>query len=68
MTKTDTLSAGRQPDYFAYHVIDGGHRKGRWSRIGAYFAHEDAKGGTLLLDSLPVAFDGRIVLRLPKSE
>jgi hypothetical protein len=42
--------------------------KKRWNRIGAYFAHEDGQGGTLLLDSLPIAFDGRIVLRTPLTE
>jgi hypothetical protein len=41
-------------------------QKARWSQIGAFFAHGDGEGGTLLIDLLPIGFDGRIVLRAPK--
>jgi hypothetical protein len=66
---TDRSEAGTLL-YVAYHVIEGRKRgqKPRWHRIGAFFAHEDGQGGTLLLDSLPITFDGRVVLRAPKVE
>jgi len=35
-------------------------------RIGAFFPHDDGQGGSLVLDALPIHFDGRIVLRTPK--
>lgn len=58
----------RQPKYHAYHVVDttGEAKKARWNRIGVFFTHDDDQGGTLILDCLPIAFDGRIVLRAPK--
>jgi len=71
MTKQTTeAKASRKPQFYAYQVIetqtDGA--KGRWNQIGAYFAHDDGKGGTLMLDLLPIGFDGRIVLRAPKDK
>lgn len=58
------------PKYHAYHVVEAKEdgQKSRWTRIGAVFAHEDGEGCTLRLDSLPIAFDGRIVLRTPKAK
>lgn len=68
--ETNNQTEPRTPTYHAYHVIEGKHRgqKDRWNRIGVFFAHIDGQGGTLMLDSLPIAFDGRIVLRAPKTE
>lgn len=66
-TDTTTHEDTTKPTYLAYHVVDTGD-KSRWNQIGAYFAHRDGKGGTLVLNSLPIAFDGRIVLRTPKAE
>jgi len=43
-------------------------QKARWHRIGVVFAHDDGEGQTLILDSLPIHFDGRIVMRAPKAE
>jgi hypothetical protein len=56
-----------QPTYYAYSVTEPKRRgqKGRWTRIGAFFLHEDGQGGNLALDALPIHFDGRIVLRTP---
>ena len=65
----DSQKPGQQPDLVAYHVTpaaEGG--KARWRRIGAYFAHQDGEGGTLILDLLPLQFDGRVVLRTPKPD
>jgi hypothetical protein len=66
---TNNPTESRQPKYHAYHVIEGQKRgqKARWNRIGAVFAHENGDGQTLFLDSLPIAFDGRIVMRTPKA-
>jgi hypothetical protein len=58
------------PKYHAYSVIEATRKgqKARWNRIGVVFAHEDGEGETLLLDSLPINFNGRIVMRAPKTE
>ncbi|MER9414033.1 hypothetical protein [Mesorhizobium sp. M0589] len=58
----------KSPTYLAYTVRDAREegQKGFWTRIGAFFAHEDGEGGTLLLEALPL--DGRVVLRAPKTE
>jgi hypothetical protein len=66
--QTNRSSEPTHPTYAAYHVTEPKEGKKRWNRIGAFFAHEDGQGGTLLLDSLPIAFDGRIVLRTPKAK
>lgn len=58
----------KSPSFHAYSVREAKEegRKNHWTRIGAFFAHEDGEGGTLLLDALPL--DGRIVLRTPKAD
>jgi hypothetical protein len=57
------------PQFAAFHVTEAKEgEKARWRRIGAYFAHVDGEGGTLILDLLPLQFDGRIVLRTPKTD
>ena len=66
---TKQKSESKQPTYTAYHVADATDgSKGRWVRLGVFFAHEDGQGGSLVLDALPIHFDGRIVLRAPKAE
>lgn len=54
----------KAPALIAYHVAEG--ENGSWTRIGAAWDHDDAKGLTLQLEFVPVAFSGRIVLREPK--
>lgn len=54
----------KTPALIAYHVTEGDDAA--WTRIGAAWDHDDAKGLTLQLEVLPVAFTGRIVLREPK--
>jgi hypothetical protein len=54
------------PALIAYHVAERGE-KAFWTRIGAAWDHEDAKGLTLQLELLP-ANGGRIVLREPNAE
>ncbi|MER9387795.1 hypothetical protein [Mesorhizobium sp. M0435] len=41
----------KTPTYHAYTVRDAKEegQKGFWTRIGAFFAHGDGEGGTLLL-------------------
>ena len=58
----------KAPAFHAFTVRDGKgeNAKGFWTRIGAFFPHEDGEGGTLLLEALPL--DGRIVLRSAKSD
>tara|TARA_R110002124_G_scaffold183401_4_gene350827 strand:+ start:55637 stop:55900 length:264 start_codon:yes stop_codon:yes gene_type:complete len=51
------------PALIAYHVSERGE-KSFWTRIGAAWDHEDAKGMTLQLDLVPTD-GGRIVLREP---
>ncbi len=51
------------PALIAYHVTERGE-KSFWTRIGAAWNHEDAKGLTVQLDLVPVN-SGRIVLREP---
>lgn len=52
----------RAPGYLAWHVTQKGDNS-YWSKVGAAWAHKDAKGFTVQLESLPVG--GRIVLRQP---
>ncbi len=54
------------PSLIAYHVSERGEKK-FWTRIGAAWDHEDARGLTLQLELLP-AGGGRIVLREPRDE
>jgi hypothetical protein len=66
--QTDHSNTPASPTYAAYHVTEPTQKgkKARWTRIGAFFSHADGNGGTLLIEALPVTFDGRIVLRAPK--
>jgi hypothetical protein len=68
--ETNNPKEAGTPKYHAYSVIEATRRgqKPRWNRIGVVFAHEDGEGETLLLDSLPINFNGRIVMRAPKTE
>lgn len=64
---TPKKTEAKTPLYYAYTVRDGKDgQKGFWTRIGAFLAHDDNEGGTLLLEALPL--DGRVVLRTPKQE
>ena len=59
-----TNASSKKPTRNAYHVKDdpnGGN--GYWIKIGAVLSHEDGKEETILLDALPIHFDGRITLR-----
>lgn len=71
MTRNRTKTRNRTrethpPALIAYHVAERGD-KSFWTRIGAAWDHEDAKGLTLDLDLVPVD-GGRIVLREPRQD
>ena len=62
----DNTREFQPPALIAYHVTERGE-KSYWTRIGAAWDHEDAKGLTVHLDLVPVA-GGRIVLRQPADD
>jgi hypothetical protein len=39
-----------------------------WTRIGAAWPHETGAGLTVVIEALPLKFDGRIVLLEPKHD
>ncbi len=61
-TKPDVRET-RPPSLIAYHVAERGGQS-YWTRLGAAWDHDDAKGLTVQLDLMPVS-GGRIVLREP---
>jgi len=57
------------PKYFAYSVKERGNgKKAIWTRIGAAWDQQKGGGINIELEALPLAFDGKIVLMLPKAE
>jgi len=61
MNNTETQTGSKAPTHIAYQVRDGEHDKSYWTRIGAAWVHNDGKGFSLRLDSIPL--DGRVTLR-----
>lgn len=62
-TSKSQTRESQPPALIAYHVTERGE-KSFWTRIGAAWDHEDAKGMTLQLELTPIGA-GRIVLREP---
>jgi hypothetical protein len=58
--------ATQQPTYTAYTVHKREGQDDFWTAIGAAFMHQDGDGFNIILQALPL--DGKIVLRLPKSD
>lgn len=57
----------RKPTHDVLHVK--GEGKGAyWTKIGAAWTHDDQGGLNLALDFMPVAGDGRLVIRLRKDK
>jgi hypothetical protein len=56
------------PVLIAYVVKDRPGKKAIWRRIGVAFPHDRGAGLTVLLNALPLNFDGRIVLVEPKAD
>ncbi len=50
------------PVLVAYTVKDRRGEKSIWRRIGVAFPHDKGSGLTVVLNALPLNFDGRIVL------
>ncbi|MDR4483162.1 MAG: hypothetical protein R3B95_08045 [Nitrospirales bacterium] len=65
-SRTRKPSDKQPPGLIAWHVAERGE-KSFWTRIGAAWDHEDAKGMTLQLELMPVG-NGRIVLREPSAD
>ena len=61
--RKDKTRETQPPALIAYHVTERGE-KSFWTRIGAAWDHDDAKGLTIQLDLMPMS-GGRIVLREP---
>lgn len=61
---TDKKTTDKAPAFIAYHVAEG--KNAPWIKLGGAWHHEDGKGLNLVLDVMPIAFTGRIVLREPK--
>jgi hypothetical protein len=58
--------ANQQPAYQAYTVVKREGQDDFWLNIGAAFMHQDGDGYNIVLQALPI--NGKIVLRLPKSQ
>jgi hypothetical protein len=58
--------ANMPPNYTAYTVIKRENQDDFWIAIGAAWMHQDGDGFNVVLQALPI--DGKIVLRLPKSD
>lgn len=68
-TRKNTRNQTREnqaPALIAYHVTERGEQS-YWTRIGAAWDHDDAKGMTVQLELVPTS-GGRIVLREPEPE
>ena len=58
-----------QPKYHAFSVRDRGKdKKAVWTRIGAVWAQEKGQGLNIEIETLPLDFDGKIVLMPPKEK
>ena len=62
-----TTKVSRKPTHAVYHVRGEG-QKAYWTKLGAAWLHEDKEGLNLQLDYVPVASDGRLVVRVNKPE
>lgn len=58
-----------EPVLIAY-VVKKARKSGRpiWTRIGAAWPHDTGAGLTVVIEALPLKFDGRIVLLEPKDD
>lgn len=65
MTKTNEKKSNR-PTHALFHVNGEGDNT-NWTRIGAAWAHQDAKGFNLDLEMIPMK-PGRFVVREAKSK
>jgi hypothetical protein len=66
MKNQNKRNEAKGPALVAYHVREPKDGKGFWTRIGAAWSHEDGEGFNVQVEVLPI--DGRIVLRMPKTD
>lgn len=65
---TETQKSSRRPTHRVYSVYRRNENdKGRWTEIGAAWAHADGKGFSLKLEHLPLN-GGDIVVRIPEDK
>jgi hypothetical protein len=57
-----------KPTFYVYGEVDRGRRQPQLIRIGAAWAHKEGTGVGLQVDSLPLNFNGRLVLFEPKDD
>jgi len=63
MTNSDNKPAtSKAPSHIAYHVRNREGSEGFWTRIGSAWAHADAQGFNIQIETMPI--DGRITLRI----
>ena len=60
------MPANQKPSFTAYTVHKREGQDDFWLPIGAAFMHQDGDGYNVVLQALPI--DGKIVLRLPKTQ
>jgi hypothetical protein len=58
--------SNNKPTYYVYGEVDRGRRQPQLIRIGAAWPHKEGTGIGLQIDSLPLTFNGRLVLFEPK--
>lgn len=64
MSESQQPAASKAPGYIAYNVRNDGY----FAKIGAAWPNRDGKGFNIVLETLPVQFDGKITLRLPSEQ
>ena len=62
----EDLPLTNDPVLIAYVVKSRPGKKARWLRIGVAFPHDKGADLTVVLNALPLNFDGRIVLVEPR--
>src|SRR5262245_43325881 len=66
--KKERTMTTNKPNFIVYGEADRGSRQPQLIRIGAAWAHEKGKGFGIQIDSLPLNFNGRLVLFEPKED
>ena len=59
------MAKGNAPDYVISYVKEEPRGAKRWIRVGAAWKHQNGDGLSLVIDAVPVEFNGELVLRPP---
>ena len=62
------MAKGQKPDYVVSYVVEGPRGQKLWHQVGAAWKHQNGDGLSLSIQSIPVNFNGELVLRPPYSE